>query len=137
MLLVYGSMDSLFPRICAVDAVGIGASSKLFLTPCLPRDRHLYYQGDGGGGGGTTRKRPYGGLRLGQQEGLGDLLGNLGSQRRPIPELGWGDIPHIRLQDLRREEEGNVEPSLEEAGSSSSSSLKSPGLTPLLTGLPW
>lgn len=35
MLLVYGSMDSLFPRIWAVEAVGIGARSRLFLTPCL------------------------------------------------------------------------------------------------------
>lgn len=28
-------MDSLFPRIWAVEAVGMGASSRLFLTPCL------------------------------------------------------------------------------------------------------
>jgi len=25
----------LFPRICEVEAVGIGARSKLFLTPCF------------------------------------------------------------------------------------------------------
>ena len=32
-------MDSLLPRIWAVEAVGIGASSRLFLTPCLSRNR--------------------------------------------------------------------------------------------------
>ena len=35
MLLVYGSIDSLLPRICAVDAVGMGASSRLFRSPHL------------------------------------------------------------------------------------------------------
>ena len=34
MLLVYASIDSLFPRICAVEAVGMGASRSEFLTPC-------------------------------------------------------------------------------------------------------
>ena len=38
MLLVYGSKDSLFPRICAVEAVGIGATSKLFLNPYLDKN---------------------------------------------------------------------------------------------------
>ena len=33
MLLVYGSKHSLFPNICEVDAVGIGATNKEFLTP--------------------------------------------------------------------------------------------------------
>jgi hypothetical protein len=33
MLDVYGSMDSLLPRICAVDAVGIGATSRELRTP--------------------------------------------------------------------------------------------------------
>ena len=31
---VYGSKDSLLPRICAVDAVGMGASSSELRTPC-------------------------------------------------------------------------------------------------------
>jgi len=31
---VYGSKHSLLPRICAVDAVGIGATSNEFRTPC-------------------------------------------------------------------------------------------------------
>jgi len=35
MLLVYGSKLSQLPRICAVDAVGIGAISKLLRTPYL------------------------------------------------------------------------------------------------------
>ena len=35
MLLVYGSKHSLLPRICEVEAVGIGATSKLFRTPNL------------------------------------------------------------------------------------------------------
>lgn len=35
-------MDSLFPRICAVEAVGMGASSRLFLTPCLRTHRGRY-----------------------------------------------------------------------------------------------
>merc|ERR1719198_1508879 len=32
---VYGSNDSLLPSICAVLAVGIGATSKEFRIPCL------------------------------------------------------------------------------------------------------
>jgi len=32
---VYGSMDSLLPKICAVEAVGIGAINKLLRTPNL------------------------------------------------------------------------------------------------------
>lgn len=43
MLLVYGSIDSLFPKICAVDAVGIGATSKLFRTPCLREKNYFIY----------------------------------------------------------------------------------------------
>merc|ERR1719313_411931 len=31
---VYGSKDSLFPRICAVLAVGIGATRREFRRPC-------------------------------------------------------------------------------------------------------
>jgi len=31
---VYGSKHSLLPRICAVEAVGIGASSSELRTPC-------------------------------------------------------------------------------------------------------
>ncbi len=33
MLEVYGSKHSLFPNICDVDAVGIGATNREFLTP--------------------------------------------------------------------------------------------------------
>lgn len=32
-------MDSLLPRIWAVEAVGMGAKSRLFLTPCLRTHR--------------------------------------------------------------------------------------------------
>ena len=39
MLLLYGSIDSLLPKIWAVDAVGIGARSKLFLRPYLQMTR--------------------------------------------------------------------------------------------------
>ena len=39
MLLVYGSKDSLLPRICAVEAVGIGANNKLFLNPYLKTNK--------------------------------------------------------------------------------------------------
>lgn len=42
MLLVYGSKDSLFPRICAVEAVGIGATSKLFLNPYLDKNTQFH-----------------------------------------------------------------------------------------------
>ena len=35
MFEVYGSKHSLLPRICDVLAVGIGATSKEFLTPCF------------------------------------------------------------------------------------------------------
>src|SRR5574343_1407439 len=34
MLEVYGSKASLLPKICEVEAVGIGAINKEFLTPC-------------------------------------------------------------------------------------------------------
>lgn len=34
MLEVYGSKHSLLPRICAVDAVGIGAHSSELRSPC-------------------------------------------------------------------------------------------------------
>ena len=34
ILEVYGSKHSLFPRIWAVEAVGIGAKRREFLTPC-------------------------------------------------------------------------------------------------------
>jgi hypothetical protein len=34
MLVVYGSKLSLFPKIYEVEAVGIGASKRLFLAPC-------------------------------------------------------------------------------------------------------
>jgi hypothetical protein len=34
MLDVYGSKHSLLPRICAVEAVGIGATSSELRTPC-------------------------------------------------------------------------------------------------------
>lgn len=32
---VYGSKHSLLPKICEVEAVGIGATNKEFLTPCF------------------------------------------------------------------------------------------------------
>ena len=35
-------MDSLFPRIWAVDAVGMGANNKLFLTPCLKKNKKIH-----------------------------------------------------------------------------------------------
>ena len=38
MLLVYGSIDSLFPRIWAVEAVGMGATRRLLRIPCLWTD---------------------------------------------------------------------------------------------------
>ena len=35
MFEVYGSNASLFPKICEVEAVGIGATNNEFLTPCF------------------------------------------------------------------------------------------------------
>jgi len=43
MLLVYGSKLSQLPRICAVEAVGIGAISRLLRTPYLQPHNSLIY----------------------------------------------------------------------------------------------
>merc|ERR1719174_2744127 len=47
---VYGSKHSLLPRICAVDAVGIGARSSELRTPCvliLARSAAQSHRGEG------------------------------------------------------------------------------------------
>ena len=105
MLLVYGSMDSLLPRIWAVEAVGIGATRRLFLIPCLrttgqrerERDKLTHRQK------GSQREREREAIRL----KFCSLLSNFCLQFSPVPEVTWGHSPHVVLQDLHMREADN------------------------------
>lgn len=72
---LYGSTDSVLPKICDVDAVGMGATSKLLRTPHLAGqiNQSLNIQE-------STRHTDF------------------SSQRLPIPPRRRLDIPEIKLQ---------------------------------------
>ena len=95
------------PRIWAVEAVGIGATRRLFLIPCLrttgQREREREREINSHTDRKAVREREREAIRL----KFCSLLSNFRLQFSPVPEVTWGHSPHVVLQDLHMREADN------------------------------